>query len=66
MKTMTRKQFLRGLGVSAAVLPFITGLPSLASTPAPAARKQRLVIMFSPNGIVPSQFWPDEEGETFT
>ena len=22
--------------------------------------------MFSPNGIVPKAFWPDEEGEKFT
>ncbi|MCA9081310.1 MAG: DUF1552 domain-containing protein, partial [Planctomycetaceae bacterium] len=25
-------------------------------------RKQRLVILFSPNGIVPKTFWPDEAG----
>ena len=30
------------------------------------ARKQRLVVMFSPNGIVPKAFWPDEVGEKFT
>ena len=30
------------------------------------ARKQRLVIMFSPNGVVPGTFWPDEEGQNFT
>lgn len=28
--------------------------------------KQRLIIMFSPNGIVPSNFWPEEAGEEFT
>ena len=28
-------------------------------------RKQRLVVMFSPNGVVPSAFWPDEEGSSF-
>ena len=30
---------------------------------APQRRKQRLVILFSPNGVVPTTFWPDEEGE---
>ena len=30
------------------------------------ARKKRLIVMFSPNGVVPSAFWPDEEGENFT
>ena len=28
-------------------------------------RKQRLVVMFSPNGVIPSAFWPDEEGNDF-
>ena len=62
---MKRREFLRNLGISAAALPFINGLPSLASVTT-AKRKQRLVIMFSPNGIVPTNFWPDEIGEEFT
>ncbi|MCP6098969.1 DUF1552 domain-containing protein, partial [Klebsiella pneumoniae] len=28
-------------------------------------RKQRLVVVFSPNGIVPKAFWPDETGADF-
>lgn len=62
----TRRGFLRDLGVSAATLPFLLNLPSLASAAGVAARKKRLVVMFSPNGIVPSTFWPDEEGDKFT
>ncbi len=58
----TRREFLRDLGVSAAVLPFVTNLPCLAS-PLEKQRKQRLIIMFSPDGVVPSTFWPDAEGE---
>src|SRR5690606_35691955 len=27
-----------------------------------AVRKQRLIVMFSPNGTIPNAFWPDEEG----
>ena len=61
----TRREFLRGLGISAAALPFLTNLPSFAA-PAPGRRKQRLVILFSPDGVVPSTFWPDEEGAAFT
>jgi hypothetical protein len=56
---------LRDLGLSAAVLPFLTNLPCLAA-PGPNRRKQRLVVLFSPDGVVPSTFWPDEEGENFT
>src|SRR5579871_4379960 len=61
----TRREFLRDLGLSAAALPFLTNLPCLAA-PSPGHRKQRLIVMFSPDGVVPSTFWPDEEGETFT
>jgi hypothetical protein len=61
----TRREFLRDLGVGAAALPFVLNLPSLAAAEA-GRRKQRLIIMFSPDGVVPSTFWPDEEGEAFT
>jgi hypothetical protein len=61
----SRREFLREVGISAAALPFVLSLPSLGWG-ASHARKQRLVIMFSPNGVVPWNFWPDEEGEAFT
>ena len=56
-----RRAFLRDLGVSAAVLPLVGGLSAFAAPP-PAPRKQRLVVVFSPDGIVPSTFWPDAPG----
>ena len=57
----SRRDFLRTLGLGAAALPFVLNLPSLgfANT---QQRKQRLVVLFSPNGVVPKTFWPDEEG----
>src|SRR5437868_2862903 len=61
----TRREFLRDLGIGAAALPFVLNLPGLAAAD-PARRKQRLVIMFSPDGVIPDTFWPDEEGEQFT
>jgi hypothetical protein len=64
MIPLNRRQFLRNLGVSAAALPFLAGLPSLIGAPLPQ-RRQRLIIMFSPNGTLPNEFWPDEEGEGF-
>lgn len=63
--TRTRRQFLRDGGLSTAALPFFWNLPSLGFA-SQQQRKQRLVVMFSPNGIVPSTFWPDEEGAAFT
>src|ERR1700678_543584 len=57
----TRRDFLRDTGLSAAALPFVLNLPSLGFANQ-TRRKQRLVVMFSPNGIVPNAFWPSEEG----
>lgn len=64
MKHLHRRQFLRDLGLSAAAFPFLTGLSSITGAPAPQ-RRQRLIIMFSPNGTLPNEFWPDQYGENF-
>lgn len=64
MDRTTRRDFLRALGIGAATLPFVTGLPCLAAD-GKGKRKQRLIILFSPDGIVPSTFWPDAEGTDF-
>jgi hypothetical protein len=61
----TRRGFLRDLGLTAALSPFIWNLPSLPFANQ-ARRKQRLVVVFSPNGIVPRTFWPNEVGREFT
>jgi len=61
----SRRDFLRTLGVSAAALPFITNLPSLSAANQ-GKRKQRLVVIFTPNGVPPGAFWPSEEGAKFT
>jgi hypothetical protein len=58
----TRREFIRDLGISAAALPFILNLPSLGFANQ-GQRKQRLVIMFSPNGVVTDMFWPEAEGK---
>jgi hypothetical protein len=65
MTRTSRREFLRDLGIGTAALPFLLNLPSLGFANQ-TRRKQRLVVMFSPNGIVPPAFWPDETGEKFT
>ena len=60
----TRREFVRDLGISAAAVPFLLNLPGLAFANQ-TKRKQRIVFVFSPNGIVPKDFWPDEEGAKF-
>ena len=62
--TRTRREFVRDLGISAAAVPFLLNLPGLAFANQ-KQRKQRIVFVFSPNGIVPKDFWPDEEGADF-
>jgi hypothetical protein len=61
----SRREFFRHLGLGAAAVPFVLNLPGLGFANQ-ARRKQRLVVLFSPNGVVPSTFWPDEEGAAFT
>ncbi len=58
-----RRSFLREMGIGAATLPFLNGLPSLAA--APGKRKQRLIIVFSPDGVVTKNFWPTQVGTDF-
>jgi hypothetical protein len=60
----TRREFIRDLGLGATALPFILNLPSLGFANQ-GRRKQRLVILFSPNGVPPAAFWPDAEGTSF-
>ncbi len=64
MTQTSRREFLRNLGLSAAALPFVLNLPSLGFA-SQTARKKRLVVIFSPNGVVPNTFWPDAAGAEF-
>ncbi|TWT33580.1 hypothetical protein KOR34_34120 [Posidoniimonas corsicana] len=67
MYPTSRRRFLRTLGVTPAALPFVLNLPSLAAdAPGAGLRKKRLVVVFSPNGVIPSTFWPDANAESFT
>jgi len=55
---ISRRMLLRRLGVGTAVLPFLGNLPSLARAATTGASKRRLVIVFSPDGVVKKHFWP--------
>lgn len=65
----SRRELLRQFGIGAATLPMLGSLPSLANPALESGdsrpRKQRLIIVFSPNGVVPWNFWPETEGEKF-
>jgi hypothetical protein len=64
MNAIRRRKFVKRMGLSAASLPCLLGLPSLGLA-SPARPRQRLVIMFSPNGTIPSAYWPTETGKDF-
>ncbi len=64
----TRRDFLLKAGISAAAANLALALPSLAGGLGESAgtrRKQRLVFIFSPNGVIPKHFWPDATGPDF-
>ncbi|GAA4452665.1 DUF1552 domain-containing protein [Novipirellula rosea] len=62
---LSRRDFLTKLGVSAAAANFLFSLPSLGWAAATSARKQRIVFLFSPNGVIPKHFWPEKEGRDY-
>ncbi len=59
-----RRDFLRRTGMSAAVVPLISYLPSLGFASSSSPEKKRIVFIFSPNGVIPDHFWPDPKAET--
>lgn len=64
----SRREFLAKAGISAAAANFMLGLPSLArggESSAAGGRRQRLVFVFSPNGVIPNHFWPEKLGSDF-
>ncbi len=63
---MHRRSALKKIGLSSLSLPILGQAGSLfAANQAEKRAKQRLVIMFSPNGTIPKSFWPDRLGEDF-
>lgn len=64
MNPITRRSLLRQLGLGAAALPFLPPIHRLRAADA-SPGLQRVIFMFSPNGTVPPDFWPDQTGPDF-
>jgi hypothetical protein len=61
---ITRRMFLRGAGGIAVALPLLDDVPGArAQTPPPL---KRFIVMFSPNGTIPSAWASKGQGATFT
>jgi hypothetical protein len=57
----SRRQLLRALGVSAAAAPLIPSLNGWAADPV-----KRLLLVFSPHGVIPADYWPTGTETNFT
>ena len=64
MTQANRRNFLKHAGISTAALPFLQNLESISFAKNNPSKK-RMVVFFSPNGVIPDEFWPTEEGENY-
>ena len=60
-RALSRRALLRAMGVSAAAAPFIPVLDGWAATPA-----RRLLLLFSPHGVIPETYWPTGSETSFS
>src|SRR3954454_17120886 len=62
-----RRDFLKYLGLSAAMAPFVPYLDRFAEAdPSPGKFPRRLLLTFAPNGTIENQFWPTGSETAFT
>jgi hypothetical protein len=61
---LSRREFAQRAGLSLGAIPFLMNLSSIVRG-AEEVPRQRLVIVFSPNGVIPPAFWPDQEGDGY-
>lgn len=60
---LSRRNILKSLGIAPTALPFLGNLSSVtANTNTEGKTKQRLVIVFTPDGVVKENFWPERPG----
>jgi hypothetical protein len=60
------QRFARGGAAAAALTPMLSCLPSFADENArELSHRRRLILVFSPDGTVVEEFWPDQIGSDF-
>jgi hypothetical protein len=64
-RDIRRRQFLRALGLSAALSPFVPYLNRMAEADPTNPFPRRLLLTFAPNGTVEEKFWPVGTETTF-
>jgi hypothetical protein len=63
---ISRRNLSIGLGLSLLLGPKFGGFGEGRAYAGPSATAKRLLVMFSPNGTVPGQYWPTASGTSFT
>ena len=59
----SRRDLLKQLGLSAISCPILTQTSLFGNST--ENTKQRLIIVFTPNGTIPEEFWPEKDGTDF-
>ncbi len=66
-RTVSRRGFLAGLGLTAVAAPFVRMLTDVPRARAAAgATAKRLVVVFTPNGTIPARWRPTGSGAAFS
>jgi hypothetical protein len=66
-RTVSRRGFLAGLGLTAVAAPFVRMVTDVPRARAAAgATAKRLVVVFTPNGTIPARWRPTGSGATFS
>src|SRR4051794_7042093 len=65
-RSQSRRNFLKALGLSASLAPFVPYLNRQAEAAAVPGFPRRLLLTFAPNGTVESKFWPVGTETQFT
>ena len=63
---ISRRDLSIGLGLSLLLGPTLRGFRERTAYAAPSTTAKRLLVVFSPNGTVPAQYWPTGSGTSFT
>lgn len=65
MKLLDRRTFLRGAFGAAIGLPLLDAMVGSSDAWAQEARPKRFIVVYTPNGTVPANFWPSSPGRDF-
>lgn len=63
---LSRRAVLRGLGGTAIALPLLDAMRGHSASAKGLEHPKRLIVMYTPNGTIPKNFWPEGNEDNFT